>query len=61
MSLDQTPEPLLKGKRNVYHSFIVGKHNKVIYTIDSNRKVIIVDMWDMRREPSTLASRIKSK
>lgn len=54
------PEPLLKGRKNVYHSFIVSKHNKVIYTIDSNRKVTIVDMWDMRRQPTKLASRIKS-
>lgn len=56
------PEPLLKDKtKNVYHSYIVSKHNKVIYIIDGNRNVTIVDMWDMRREPNLLASRIKSK
>lgn len=55
-----SPEPLLKGCNGyVYRSFIVSKHNKLIYIVNSERKVTIVDVWDMRREPSKLVSRIK--
>jgi len=56
------PEPFLSDRtKYVYHSLIVSKYNKVIYIIDSERKVTVVDMWDMRREPNKLLSRIKSK
>ena len=56
------PEPLLKDrKKNIYRSLIVSKYNKVIYVVDDNHRVTIVDMWDMRREPSRLSGRIKTK
>ena len=56
------PERLLAGrKKHVYHSLIVSKHNKVIYTIDANGIVTILDLWDMRRHPAYLSGRIKTK
>lgn len=55
-------EPLLaERKRFKYHSFIVSKHNKFIYTISKDRSVTIADIWDMRRHPDNLAKRIKTK
>ena len=55
-------EPLLaERKRYKYHSFIVSKHNKLIYTISKDRSVTIADIWDMRRHPDNLAKRIKTK
>lgn len=45
------PEPLLADRGIIYRSYIVNKHNKLVYKVSSN-KVTIVDIWDMRREPS---------
>lgn len=56
------PEPILSDRiKHIYRSYIVSKHNKFIYTINCNRDVTIVDIWDMRRNPDNLAKRIKSK
>ena len=53
-------EPLLADRVIQYRYLHVGKHNKMIYCIKGN-SIYIVDLWDMRREPSRLASRIRSK
>lgn len=50
-------EPLLRGLSKQYHSATISKHNKIIYIITD--KIIIVDVWDMRRNPSVLANRFK--
>ena len=56
-----SPERLLKHKKNyLYRSLIATKHSKLIYTIDKHNIVTIVDMWDMRRDPINLQTRIKS-
>ncbi len=53
-------EPLLADRVIQYRYLHVGKHNKMIYCVKGNT-IYIVDLWDMRREPSRLASRIRSK
>ena len=53
-------EPLLADRVIQYRYLHVGKHNKMIYCQKGNT-IYIVDLWDMRREPSRLASRIRSK
>ncbi len=53
-------EPLLADRVIEYRCLHVGKHNKMIYCVKGNT-IYIVDLWDMRREPSRLASRIRSK
>lgn len=56
------PEALLIDRRKyIYRSYIVSKHNKFIYTVNSNGEVTIIDIWDMRRDPNNLKKRIKSK
>lgn len=53
-------EPLLTHKkRHEYRSLVVHKHFKPIYYIESVRDTLyIVDLWDTRREPSALTSRL---
>lgn len=47
-----SPEPLLEGKKHEYRSRIIAEHHKAVYRIDSRHDtVVIVDIWDMRREP----------
>lgn len=53
-------EPLLYDRVLTYRYLHVGKHNKMIYYA-KGETIYIVDLWDMRREPSRLASRIRSK
>ena len=53
-------EPLLADRVIQYRYLHVGKHNKMIYCQKGNT-IYIVDLWEMRREPSRLASRIRSK
>lgn len=53
-------EPLLVDRIIQYRYLHVGKHNKMIYYAKGDA-IYIVDLWDIRREPSRLASRIRSK
>ena len=53
-------EPLLYDRVYSYRCMIIGKHNKMIYYVKGDT-IYIVDLWDMRREPSRLAGRIRSK
>lgn len=54
------PEELLREESKLYRSKIVGKHNKLVYWHDSTT-VYISDFWDMRRNPSKLAKRVKKE
>ncbi len=57
-----SPEQLLQDRtKYLYRSHTVGTHNKLVYTINKEGIVTIVDMWDMRRNPNRLANRIKSE
>ncbi len=53
-------EPNLAGLSTTYHSIVVARLNKIIYCIESER-IEIVDLWDVRREPETLASQVKGQ
>ncbi|MBQ9669258.1 MAG: type II toxin-antitoxin system RelE/ParE family toxin [Prevotella sp.] len=54
------PEPLLSEKKKLYRARLLSKRFKLIYYYsESTDTVHVADIWDMRREPSTLAKRIK--
>lgn len=53
-------EQLLADRVVLYRSRKVGKYNKLIFK-NTAMTLYIVDLWDMRREPSRLAFRIRSK
>lgn len=45
-------ERYLANRPLVFRSMVVGRHNKLVYTIDTELDIIyIVDFWDTRREP----------
>ena len=50
-------EPTLSKSSVTYRSIIVGHLNKMIYRFD-NKKVTVVDFWDCRRNPNTLAAQV---
>lgn len=50
---------LANRKRFTYRSICINRYNKLIYTISSDGTVTIIDIWDTRRNPKTLAKRIK--
>ena len=54
------PEPLLKAYAIEYRARHINKRYKIIYKYEeSNDTVYIVDIWDTRRAPQNLVSRIK--
>ncbi|WP_455638498.1 type II toxin-antitoxin system RelE/ParE family toxin [Parabacteroides sp.] len=54
------PESLLANRPFIYRSILIQKNFKLVYRIDQEKNVIlIVDLWDTRREPDLLAKRIK--
>ena len=52
-------EPLLSDSPKGYRSMVVTKLNKMVYYVDDDTTIYVVDFWDVRREPSTLASQVK--
>lgn len=52
-------EPLLSDSPKGYRSVVVTKLNKMVYYVDNDTTIYIVDLWDVRREPSTLATQVK--
>ena len=54
------PEPLLKGRKKLYRACHINRCFKMIYYYAASSDTVhIADIWDTRREPSTLARRIK--
>ena len=51
-------EPLLCGSKNEYRSLVVNKINKLVYRIEHDT-IVIVAVWDTRREPKKLAEELK--
>ncbi len=47
-------EPLLKKRAFTYRSLVVNKLSKIVYRVD-NDNIYIVDVWETRRAPKTLA------
>ena len=54
------PEPLLKNRKKFYRARHILKRFKLIYYYSEKTDTVhIVDIWDTKREPQTLANRIK--
>ncbi|MBR4676957.1 MAG: hypothetical protein IKO99_03035 [Bacteroidales bacterium] len=51
-------EPFLIDLPCEYRSFVVSRHNKIVYCIKDDC-VSVVDFWDCRRDPDTLAAQVK--
>ena len=51
-------EPLLSERTVTYHSLVMNELNKIIYFIKDDH-IEVADFWDVRREPSKLAARVK--
>ncbi len=52
-------EPLLADLPSGYRSIVVTPLNKMIYAIQDD-SIEIVDLWDTRREPSSLVSEVRA-
>lgn len=47
---------------NIRRTLLVHKLFKLVYYVDEKKSVLyIVSLWDVRRDPSTLISRIRKK
>lgn len=52
-------EPLLRHKKKEYRYFhLMGSLKLLYYYVESSDTIRIADIWDSRREPSKLQSRI---
>jgi plasmid stabilization system protein ParE len=51
-------EPLLAERTLMYRSYVMNHLDKIVYRIDGDI-IYIVAFWDVRRDPSTLASEVK--
>ena len=55
-------EPLLKSFLRSYRSAIIMKNWKIIYRYDEEYdRIILVDLWDMRRNPKYLIRQFRRK
>lgn len=55
-------EPLLKRFPRLYRSAIIRKNWKIIYRYDEvYNRVVLVDLWDMRKNPKSLIRQFKRK
>ena len=55
-------EPLLQGLTPIYRARHINKRFKLIYWYDEmNDAIVIADIWDTRRNPQSLATRMKLK
>ena len=52
-------EPILKEFKLEYRRVLIDPYFKIIYTINNN-VLYLVDIWDTRRDPNKLRSRIYS-
>lgn len=51
------PEPLLSDYEKEYRSYVMNHLNKIIYWIAGNQ-IEVVDLWDVRRDPTALKNQI---
>ena len=51
-------EPNLAGLSTDYRSVVVAQLNKIVYRIEDDR-IDIVDFWDVRRDPESLAAQVR--
>jgi len=56
------PEPLLNDRKKLYRAcHILERFKLIYYYAKSTDTVHVVDIWDTRRAPTTLANRIDKK
>lgn len=51
-------EPSLANRPIEYHSIVIARINKAIYTV-SDSIVKVIAFWDCRRNPKTLVAQVK--
>ena len=51
-------EPLLADLPKTYRSIVINSLNKLVYRIEED-VIIVVDFWDVRRDPNILANQVK--
>lgn len=51
-------EPDLNAEEDIYRSLIVGKNYKIIYYYE-DKTVYIIDIWDVRQDPSKFGDIIR--
>lgn len=53
-------EPLLRGKKKRYRgAHLLGRFEVIYYHSIKSRRVYVVRLWDMRRDPDVMARSIK--
>lgn len=52
------PEPILVGERKLYRAVIFEKRLKIIYYVENEDIIRIVDLWDSKRSPENLKKEI---
>ena len=52
-------EQLLEDSPIQFRSILVSEINRIVYRVTEN-EIIVVDFWDMRRDPDFLAKRISN-
>ena len=53
------PEPLLKGSSQLYRARHINKRFKMIYRYEETKDLVYIeDIWDTRRHPDNLTTRI---
>lgn len=54
------PEPLLRDRKKLYRAHHILKRFKLIYYYSQSTDTVhVADIWDSKREPASLAKRIK--
>ena len=51
-------EPLFMERAVMYRSYVMNHLNKIVYRIDGDT-IYIVALWDVKRDPGTLANEVK--
>ncbi|MBR3713653.1 MAG: type II toxin-antitoxin system RelE/ParE family toxin [Bacteroidales bacterium] len=52
-------EPLLDDCAKTYRSFVIKRHDKIVYHVGDDR-IEVVAFWDCRQDPERLVSQIKT-
>ena len=52
-------EPLLDDCAKTYRSFVIKRHDKIVYHVGDDR-IEVLAFWDCRQDPERLVSQIKT-
>lgn len=53
-------EPLLDDCAKTYRSFVIKRHDKIVYHVGDDR-IEVVAFWDCRQDPEKLVSQIETE